>query len=160
MAARRWAAAAEQIELYYGERWKDWEPLNDVERADILRAATGYALGEDQLGLGRLHEKYAAKTAQTPDAQAFEVVSAPLCTNGKEFSEIARAAAATDTLANFLRDMQARFPEASPALKAEPMPAAAPAATRAPLSSTVPPAKPEATAPAPPAAAAGNSTPG
>jgi hypothetical protein len=36
--------------------------------ADILRAATGYALGEDALGLARLHERYAAKMAETPDA--------------------------------------------------------------------------------------------
>src|ERR1700751_1222165 len=67
----RRGAAGEQIGLYYGERWEDWQPWNDVERGDILRAATGYALGEDALGLARLHEKYAAKMAQTPDAQAF-----------------------------------------------------------------------------------------
>jgi hypothetical protein len=153
-AARRWAAAAEQIELYYGERWKDWQPLNDVERADILRAATGYALGEDALGLGRLHEKYAAMMAQTPDAQAFEILSAPLGTSGKEFRDIARAAASTDTLNGFLRDMQARYPDASPVAQPAP-PAAALPAIGAPASSTVPPAKPEASEAAPAAGAAG-----
>ena len=95
--------------LYYGERWKEWQPLNEVERADILRAAIGYALGEDALGLGRFREKYAAKMAQTPDAHDFEVVSAPLGTSGTEFRDIARAAAAIDTLDGFLRDMQVRF---------------------------------------------------
>jgi hypothetical protein len=100
-AARRWAAAAEQIELYYGERWKDFQPLNDIERADILRAATGYALGEDALGLGRLHERYAAKMAETPDTRAFEIASAPLGTSGTEFREIARAAASTIRRAPF-----------------------------------------------------------
>src|SRR6516165_10126253 len=110
-AARRWAAAAEQIELYYGERWKDFQPLNDIERADILRAATGYALGEDTLGLGRLHERYAAKMAETPDARAFEIASAPLGTSGAEFREIARAAASTDSLSGFLRGIHARYPE-------------------------------------------------
>ena len=74
--------SAEQIELYYGERWKEWQPLNEVERADILRAAIGYALGEDTLGFGRFREKYAAKMAQTPDARDFEIVSAPLGTSG------------------------------------------------------------------------------
>jgi hypothetical protein len=156
-AARRWAAAGEQIELYYGERWKDWLPLNDVERGDILRAATGYALGEDALGLGRLHEKYAAKMAQTPDAQAFEIVSAPLGTSDKQFREIARAAASTDTLNIFLRDMQACYPEASPLPQTGP-PAAAPApapASAAPAPATVPPAKPEASESAPAAGSAG-----
>jgi hypothetical protein len=123
-AARRWAQAAEQIELYYGERWQDWQPLNDVERTDILRAAIGYALGEDMLGLGRFREKYAAKMAQTPDAKAFETASAPLGTSGKEFRDIAHAAASVDTLEGFLRDMQARYPDAGAAPSASPAPAA------------------------------------
>ena len=112
-AARRWALSAEQIELYYGDRWKNWDPLNEVERADILRAAVGYALGEDALGLGRLRERYTAKMAATPDARAFEVVSAPLGTSGTEFRNIARAAASVDTLEGFLRDLQSRYPDAN-----------------------------------------------
>ena len=112
-AARRWGLSAEQIELYYGERWKQWQPLNEIERSDILRAATGYALGEDALGLSRFREKYAAKMAQTPDARDFEIVSAPLGTSGAEFRNIAHAAASVDTLEGFLRDVQARYPDAS-----------------------------------------------
>ena len=69
----------------YGDRYKDLQPLNDVERTDILRAEIGYALADDTLGLGRFREKYAAKMAQTPDARAFEIVSAPLGTSGDEF---------------------------------------------------------------------------
>jgi hypothetical protein len=42
--AKRWREASEQMELLYGERWKDFEPLSDIERADLLRAAIGYAL--------------------------------------------------------------------------------------------------------------------
>ncbi len=148
-AARRWAKAAEQIELYYGDRWKDWQPLNEVERADILRAAIGYALGEDTLGLGRFRDKYAATMARTPDARAFEIVSAPLGMSGTEFGDIARAAASGDTLERFLRDMQARFPDAS-ALP----PAATPPAANAPVSSAVPDTRPV-MAPRPPKRAAG-----
>jgi tetratricopeptide (TPR) repeat protein len=137
-AAKRWREAAEQIELMYGERWKDWAPLNDIERADILRAELGYALGEDTLGLGRFREKYAAKMAGTPDAHAFDVLSAPLGTSGTEFAAIAHAAAAVNTLDGFLRDMQARYPDsgttppdptppqAAAPSPAEPMPTAPP----------------------------------
>jgi hypothetical protein len=130
-AARRWAQSAEQIELYYGERWKDWQPLSDVERADILRAAIGYALGEDNLGLGRLRERYTPKMTKTPDARAFEVVSAPLGTSGTEFRDIARAAASIDTLEGFLRDMQSRYPDANPVSPAAPPPAGGPASAPA-----------------------------
>jgi hypothetical protein len=147
-AARRWAAAAEQIELYRGERWKDFDPLNDVERSDILRAATGYALGEDTLGLARLREKYEAKMAQSPDARAFEIVSAPLGTSGQEFRDIARAAVSVDTLDGFLRDMQARYPDAD----AAPKPTSSDAA---PVSTVAPPATPGAPDGVPPAPASG-----
>ena len=135
-AARRWGPAAEQLELYYGDRWKDWQPLNEVERADILRAATGYAIGEDALGLSRFREKYAAKMAQTPDARDFEIVSAPLGTSGAEFRNIAHAAASVDTLESFLRDMRARYPQAS---SIPPAPSAAPAAQPAAPTSSAPP---------------------
>jgi hypothetical protein len=158
--ARRWSQSAEQIELYYGERWKQWQPLNEVERADILRAAIGYALGEDALGLSRFREKYAAKMAPTPDARAFEIVSAPLGTSGAEFRDIAHAAASVDTLEGFLRDMQARYPEASATSPgAPPSPAAvpAPASTAPAASSSAPDTRPAAPPPAPPARAAGRS---
>ena len=152
--ARRWAPAAEQIELYYGDRWKEWQPLNDIERADILRAAIGFALGEDTLGLGRLREKYAAKMAETPDARDFEIVSAPLGTSGAEFRDIARAAASIDTLDGFLRDMQVRYPDASPVLPSAPTPPGA-STSSAPASPGGPATRPAAVEPAPPGPAAG-----
>ena len=150
-AGRHWREAAEQIELLYGERWKDWQPLNDIERSDILRAELGYALGEDTLGLGRFREKYAAKMAGTPDAHAFEVVSAPLGTSGTEFAAIAHAAAAVDTLDGFLRDMQARYPDAS----AAPPNAGQPPLPDAPQAGVPAPAVPPMPSIVPPASAAG-----
>ena len=54
---KRWREAAEQIELLYGDRWRDWQPLNDTgarrhpARRDRLRA------GEDTLGLDRFREQ-------------------------------------------------------------------------------------------------------
>jgi tetratricopeptide (TPR) repeat protein len=147
-AARRWREAAEQIELLYGDRWKDWQPLTEVERSDILRAAIGYALGEDALGLSRFRERYAAKMAQTPDARAFEVASAPVGTAGTEFRDIARAAAAVDTLENFLRDMQVHYPDASamppPPKSAGALPAAVPAPANAGQTTSAAPAAPAA----------------
>ncbi|HEY6177365.1 MAG TPA: hypothetical protein VIX73_23070, partial [Kofleriaceae bacterium] len=110
-AAKRWREAAEQIELMYGDRWRDWRALNDAERGDILRAAMGYAIGDDRLGLGRFVEKYAAKMAEGPDRRAFEVLTSPIGADTAEFREIAHTVAAVDTLDAFLRDMRARYPE-------------------------------------------------
>jgi tetratricopeptide (TPR) repeat protein len=110
-AAQRWAQAAEQIELLYSTRWQEWAPLTDSERADVLRAALGFSLGEDAIGLGRFHEKYAAKMADGPDRRAFDVITRPSGTGSAEFRDVARTAAAVDTLDGFLRALRARFPD-------------------------------------------------
>jgi hypothetical protein len=110
-AARKWRDAAEQLELLYGERWREFTPLSENERGDVLRAAIGYALGDEPIGLGRLREKYAAKLADTPDRHAFEVVSAPTGADGPEFKDVARAVAGMSTLDSFLRDMRTRYPD-------------------------------------------------
>jgi hypothetical protein len=94
-AARRWREAGEQIELLYADRWRQFPPLNDGERSDILRAAIGYALGEESIGLARLREKYQAKFADGPDRRAFDVVTAPIGTNGVEFQDVAKKIAAS-----------------------------------------------------------------
>jgi tetratricopeptide (TPR) repeat protein len=120
-AGKRWQAAAEQIELNYGDRWREFAPLADEERRDILRAGIGYVLAEDAIGLGRFRERYAAKMGEGPDRRAFEVVTAPVDASGSEFREIVRRVAATDTLDAFLRDLRARYPQRSAASrKADP----------------------------------------
>jgi len=112
-SAKRWREAAEQIELMYGARWKEFTPLTDAERTDILRAAIGYALSEEQISLERLREKYAVKFADGPERRAFDVVSTPIGAAGPEFQDIANRLAATDTLEGFLRDLRTRYPDAA-----------------------------------------------
>jgi tetratricopeptide (TPR) repeat protein len=114
-ASKRWREAAEELELLYGDRWKEFEPLTAEERRDILRAGIGFVLGEDPIGLGRLREKYAGKIGKGPDRHAFDVVTAPIEANGSEFREVARSIAAIDTLDAFLRDLRTRYPETAAA---------------------------------------------
>jgi hypothetical protein len=114
-AARRWRDAGEQIELLYGDRWREFAPLNDTERSDILRAAISYVLSEESIGVTRLREKYEAKFADGADRRAFEVVTAPIGASGAEFQDIAKKVASVDTLDAFLRDLSTRYPEASAA---------------------------------------------
>jgi tetratricopeptide (TPR) repeat protein len=121
--ARRWRDAGEQIEKLYGERWRDFAPLTEAERADVMRAAIGYALAEDGIGMDRFRTKYTAKMAEGPDRRAFEVVTAPFNSNAAEFADIARVIAAADTLDAFLRDIRAKFPDTTapaPAVPAAP----------------------------------------
>ncbi len=144
-AARRWRAAAEQIELLYGERWRDFTPLNETERFDILRAAIGYTLGEELIGLARLREKYSAKMAGTPDRRAFDVVSAPVGGASADFQEIAKKIASVDLLDAFLRDMRKRYPDSAaiwPGTNKAAPPPADPAKSKEKTSQSAPPGKP------------------
>jgi len=157
-AARRWRAAAEQIEVLYGDRWRQFTPLSETERFDILRAAIGYSLGEEPIGLARFREKFSAKMADTADRRAFDVVSAPVGTGGAEFQDIAKKIAGADSLDAFLRDMRMRYPDASAlspdgANKAPP-PAAAPEKPQGPASQAAPPDKAAVNAPPKPDSAA------
>src|SRR5262249_35354919 len=106
-AARRWRDAGEQIEKLYGERWREFAPLTETERADILRAALAYSLADDALGLDRFRQKYAAKMGEGPDKQAFAVAIDRSAVATAEFADIARKVSAVDTLDGFLRDMRA-----------------------------------------------------
>jgi tetratricopeptide (TPR) repeat protein len=112
-ASRQWRESSEQIELYYGDRWRDFKPLNPVEKGDVIRAVVGYALAEDSIGLARFREKYAPLMSGDADRAAFETASKPAASNSAEFAEIAKIAASVDTLDGFLREMKARFPDAA-----------------------------------------------
>lgn len=110
-SSRRWREASEQIELYYGDRWRDFKPLTASEKSDVIRAVVGYALAEDALGLARFREKYAPLMTGEADRTAFDTASRPTSTNSSEFAAIAKMASGVDTLDGFLRDMKVRFPE-------------------------------------------------
>lgn len=119
-AGRRWRESAEQIELYYGERFRDFKPLNAVEKSDIIRAAVGYALADDSIGLSRFREKYAPLMSESADRLAFDIASKPAGASSAEFAEIAKLAASVDTLDGFLREMKQRFPDATARAPAAP----------------------------------------
>ena len=112
-ASRQWREASEQVELYYGERWRDFRPLNAAEKSDVIRAVVGYALAGDAIGLGRFREKYAPLMTGEADRSAFEIASKPAASNSAEFALIAKMAASVDTLDGFIREMKLRFPDAT-----------------------------------------------
>ncbi|MBV9456153.1 MAG: tetratricopeptide repeat protein, partial [Bradyrhizobium sp.] len=110
---RRWREASEQIELYYGDRFRDFKPLNPAEKSDIIRAVIGYALADDAIGMARFREKYAPLMSGESDKLAFDAASKPNAANSGDFAAIAKMAASVDTLDGFLREMKARFPDAA-----------------------------------------------
>jgi len=112
-AARQWRESAEQIELYYADRWRDFRPLSAAEKSDIIRAVVGYALAEDTIGLVRFREKYLPLMSGEADRSNFEIASKPVGSSGADFAQIAKMAASVDTLDGFLREMRTRYPDAT-----------------------------------------------
>lgn len=102
--ARRWSEAGEAFEVALGAAWRKPEPLDASERADVMRAAIALSLAADDLGLDRIRQKFAAKMADSADAHAFEVVTAPIEARGEAFREIARSIATTAAFEGFLKD--------------------------------------------------------
>ena len=98
------ARVAEQIELYYADRWRDFKPLSPAEKSDMIRAVVGYTLADDTIGLARFREKYAPLMSSEADRIVFDAASKPVGSSGADLAQIARMAASVDTLDGFARN--------------------------------------------------------
>ncbi|MFD1703783.1 hypothetical protein ACFSCV_12300 [Methylopila henanensis] len=107
-SAHRWREAGEALEASLGAAWRAAEPLDAASRADVMRVAIALSLADDALGLDRIRQKFAPKMADSRDAQAFEIVTAPIEARGEAFREIARSIAATSLLEGFLKEYRSR----------------------------------------------------
>ncbi|NND49347.1 MAG: hypothetical protein HKN60_03745 [Rhizobiales bacterium] len=83
--------------------------MSEIERQDVLRAAVGYALSDDAIGLERLRRKYITKMASSPDASSFEVVTGGAENDPTEISALTKEIAAIDTLETFLSVFRSRY---------------------------------------------------
>jgi tetratricopeptide (TPR) repeat protein len=101
-----WPVAAQKIEDYLGELWKNPAPLSDEDRAWVMRAAIAYSQAQDQNGLDRLRSHYAALMDGTPDASSFAIVTQKIDTQGVAFRDLAQKIASLDTLKTFMTDFQ------------------------------------------------------
>ncbi len=109
-AAKRWRQAGEAIETMLGERWKEEEPLDEIERSDVLRAGLAYALAGEALSLTRLKEKFGKKMEGAPEKAAFDQISAN--PNPRAIGAATKHLANVDSLAVFLKMYQAKWPTA------------------------------------------------
>ncbi|SDU24225.1 hypothetical protein [Stappia sp. ES.058] len=131
-AAQSWREASEQLEGIVGGRWSDAIPLADQERADILKAAIGYSLADDTFSLSRLKTKFSAKMSDSPEAEAFRVVTRPAEERGVEFMSVLDSLESVDSLDIFLTEYQRKYlqPSMSTLPAAAPAPAVEPADDR------------------------------
>lgn len=106
---KKYREAAAATEELLGDLWRKPLPLTDKARADVLRAAVGYALAADQTAIDRLRTRYAARMQAAPEAATFNLLTGPIESQGTEFRAIARSLAATSTMSSFLREYRERY---------------------------------------------------
>ena len=107
--AQRWPDAGAKTEALLGTRYEDIEPLNDVERADVMRASVAYSLAGDAASLERLRTRFDAKMAQSADAKAFTMVTQAADVTADDYKNLVKRVASADTLDAFLKDFHSRF---------------------------------------------------
>jgi hypothetical protein len=145
--ARDWTRSAAELRSLLAMRNRA-EPLDEHGRQAVLRAGVAYTLAGDEPGVRALYREYAGDLANTPEADAFEVVAAGVTADGAAIRDVARAVARTDLLQRFMDRLRTRMTQEAANAPAQPAAPGAPAPTA--------PAPPQA---ALPASTAGRPTP-
>jgi len=115
------------------------QPLDEHGRQVVLRAGVALTLAGDDAGVRTLYREYAGDMANTPEADAFEIVAAGITADGAAIRDVARAVARTDLLGRFLDRVRSRMTDqaaqtaaAAPSVPGPTAPAAPPAQQPAP----------------------------
>lgn len=123
---RRWREAGEAHERMLGEGWRGPAPLTERERADVMRSAISYVMASEALSLDRLRGKFAGKMAQSSDARTFSFLTGASRAKAADIREMARAAAGSDTLTEFMTEYRERYPNYASPVRQRPKPATPP----------------------------------
>jgi hypothetical protein len=107
--AGNWGAAAEHIEQVLTDRWRQSAPLTSDERLNVMRASICYLFNKDAFGLSSLRERYGPTMKGTPDAAAFDLVTAKPDIASADVGEVAKRITAADTLDAFMKAFRARY---------------------------------------------------
>jgi len=108
--ARDWQRAAAELRTLLGARNRA-QPLDEYGRQVVLRAGVALTLAGDEAGVRTLYRDYAGDLANTPEADAFEIVAGGINADGAAIRDVARAVARTDLLGRFIDRMRARMTE-------------------------------------------------
>ncbi|MCB1516256.1 MAG: hypothetical protein KDJ19_01370 [Hyphomicrobiaceae bacterium] len=99
---KRYRDASEQIEFVYSRDGVP-ETLGLAARRQILRAAVGFVLANDRVGLARLRNKFSPAMESTPEWPLFDFVTGLVTQSSADFRQLASEVASTDTLSAFLQ---------------------------------------------------------
>ncbi len=108
--ARRYAVAGSMIEAIYSADLGRG-PLSPAARLGIVKAAVGYSLSGDALGLSRLRSKFGDAMVTTPEWPMFDLVSLNPEVTSLEFKQVARQVADVEGIEAFLAAYRSTYGE-------------------------------------------------
>ncbi len=108
--ARDWQRASVEIRALLAMRARA-QPLDEHGRQAVLRSGVALTLAGDEAGVRALYRDYAGDMANTPEADAFEIVAAGINADGAAIRDVARAVARTDLLDRFMQRVRSRMTE-------------------------------------------------
>jgi len=101
-AAKRYDDAAEILERLYSSDQYEGQ-LSPPARTNIVRAAVGFVLAKDRIGLTRLRSKFGDRMSKTPEWPMFDFVTSAVSADSLQFREVAQQVANVDSLDAFLK---------------------------------------------------------
>jgi hypothetical protein len=116
---RDWMRAAAEMRTLLSMRERA-QPLDTHARQAVLRAGVALTLSGDDHAVRALYREYAGDMANTPEADAFEVIASGVHADGAAIRDVARAIARTDLLDRFMQSTRARMTQEATAPQARP----------------------------------------
>jgi len=104
--AKRYSSAGELLEKLYAPP-ADGSPMSQPARMSIIKAAVGYVLSGDSLGLTRIRSKFGDQMARSPQWPMFDFVTGQMQpSDAGEFKQVAKEVAGLDSINAFLAAYQ------------------------------------------------------
>lgn len=107
--SRNYAQAAELIEVVYAQG-EGGNELDQVGRMNVVKAAVGFVLANDTMGISRLRSKFGDAMAQSAEWAIFNFVTSDITPTSAEFKKVARQVADLDSLNAFLASYRQVYP--------------------------------------------------
>jgi len=107
-SAAQYVKAAEQLEVIYSRRNID-SALTLPARMNLIKAAVGYVLGRDMLGLARVRSKFSERMVNFPEWPMFDYVTGVATATGANFKDVAAQIADIDNLSAFLNSYRLTY---------------------------------------------------
>lgn len=107
--SKNYDVAAELLEVMYSPGAEEPEPMTPPVRMNIVKAAVGFVLADDRLGLSRLRSKFGDAMSQTPEWAMFDFVTGNVAASSIEFRKVAREVSGLDSLNAFLESYRQTY---------------------------------------------------